>query len=432
MKKIILFRADIVPTGRRSGVRWLSRVVFFHLYQNPAPRSRSAILLATIIVTALVLSACSSNAAPTPIPTIVLDSGNTNNAVNPISPVSSGGDVIASAVLVPAREAYLAFVTGGNVAKVNVKVGDRITAGYILVELDNTLTQLEVERAQRALRELTSPAALAAAEETVANAQETYDDAKKKFDSLGRRYADNVTKDYLDAQVVLAQDALDRAREAYHDTSKLSKYEPARARAATNLYNAQKAYNTAQWNLDWYTELPSENETALVTAQYDLASAALQEAKWYLSELKGESIPADATGAQLAHLQQARSDLEAARTRFDQTRLIAPISGIVVEVNVAAGEYATPGKTLIAVVDIDSLQVKTTDLSERDIVNVKVGAPAIITVEALGEEYEGKVIGISPLANTLGGDVVYQVTIAFNAQPEGALGGMSAEVSIGE
>jgi multidrug resistance efflux pump len=71
------------------------------------------------------------------------------------------------------------------VAKVNAKVGDRVTAGFILVELEDTLAQLEVERAQRALRELTSPAAIATAEQALANARETYDEAKKKADSLG-------------------------------------------------------------------------------------------------------------------------------------------------------------------------------------------------------------------------------------------------------
>ncbi len=381
-------------------------------------------------VLTLALAACGSNATPTPLPTIVVNSG--DNTANPVSPVSSGGDVVASAVIVPAQEADLAFVAGGNVAKVNVKVGDRVTAGYILVELDNSLAQLEVERAQRALRELASPASIAAAEQAVANAQDVYDDAKKKVDSLKYRNTDNITIDYLQDQVTLAQDALDRARDAYNQTADLSDLDPARAKAGTNLYNAQKAYNTAVGNLNWYTALPSENDIATVTADFDAASAALQEAQWYLAELKGESIPADATGLKLAQLQQAKSDLEAAQVRLDQSRLIAPISGVVAEVNVIAGEYVAPGKILIIVLDTNRLQVKTTDLSERDIINVQVGAPAIILVDALGQEFEGEVIGISPQASTLGGDVVYEVTLAFTEQPADALVGMTADVTIGE
>lgn len=385
--------------------------------------------LILFIVLALALSACGSSATPTPIPTIVVDGGNSNA---PVRPASSGGNVVASAVLVPAQEAHLAFVSGGNVAKVNAKVGDRVTAGFILVELENTLAKLEMERAQRALRELTSPSAIAAAEQALANAQETYDNAQKKADSLGRRYADNVTIDYLEAQVVLAQDALDLARDAYNKTSRLSDADPARARAATNLYNAQRAYNTALANLNWYTQTPSENETARINADFSVASAALQEAQWYLAALKGEQVPPEASGMKLAQLQQARDDVEAARARLDQLRLKAPFAGVVAHVDVVAGEYATPGRVLIVLSGVDQLQVKTTDLSERDIVKVKAGAPATIAVEALGQEFSGMVFSISPLASTLGGDVVYEVTIAFDEPPAGALAGMTADVTIGE
>lgn len=387
-------------------------------------------LLIVASILALGLAACGSNSTPTPIPTIVVDSGNTT--ANPVSPASSGGKVVASAVVVPAQEAQLAFVIGGNVTKVNAKVGDRVTDGFILVELDDTLARLEVERAERTLRELTSPSAIAAAEQTLANARETYDDAKKKADSLGRRSANNVTIDYLEAQVTLAQNTLDLARDAYNRTSRLSDAEPARARAATNLYNAQQAYNTALANLNWYTQTPSENETARINADFSVASAAVQEAEWYLAALKGEQVPAEASGVKLAGLQQARNDLEAAQARLDQTRLTAPFAGMVAQVNVVAGEYATPGRVLIVLSQVDKLQVKTTDLSERDIVNVRVGAPATIAVEALGQEFNGTVLLISPLANTLGGDVVYEVTIAFDEQPAGALAGMTADVTIGE
>ncbi|MBI4762157.1 MAG: HlyD family secretion protein [Chloroflexota bacterium] len=375
------------------------------------------------------LTACGSSATPTPIPTLVLGSGDATPAPRP---VSSGGNVVASAVLVPAQEAHLAFAAGGMVVKVNAKVGDRVTAGYILVELDDTLARLEVERAQRVLRELTSPAAVAAAEQAVANAQEAYDEAKKKAESLNRRFADNVTRDYLEAQVTLAQQALDLAREAYNRTRGLSSADPARAKAAADLYNAQKAYNTALANLNWFTEKPSETEVARITADLNAASAALQEAKWYLAALKGETLPDEASGAQLAQLQQARADLNAAQVRLAQTRLTAPIDGIVAQVDVIAGEYAAPGKVLIVLSNVDQLQVKTTDLSERDVTKVKVGEPAVILIDALNREFSGTVISISPLASVLGGDVVYEVTLVFDEQPVGALAGMTADVRFGE
>jgi hypothetical protein len=76
--------------------------------------------------------------------------------------------------------------------------------------------------------------------------------------------------------------------------------------------------------------------------------------------------------------------------------------------------------------------VETTDLSEREITKIRLGAPVTISIEALNQEFPGKVIGLSPRANTVGGDVVFKVTIAFDTQPQSLLWGMTAEVTIEE
>jgi multidrug resistance efflux pump len=316
--------------------------------------------------------------------------------------------------------------------KVNAAVGDRVTAGFILIELDSTLAQLDVERAQRTLRELTSPGAIAAAEEAVVNALETRDNEKQ--DVIGLDYG-RASQDLLDevrAEITLAEKRVDAAQAAYDRVSNRSLENSARANALLALNDAKNYLSSLRADYQWYISPPSDTDVAKTTAQAAVAEAVYQEAQWYLAALKGEDIPADASGAMLAQLQQARADLAAAQNRLEQTRLVAPISGLVAEVNVIAGEYAPPGMTLVIVSDLDQLQVKTTDLSERDIINVKIGNPATITIDSLNEEYSGTVTSISPIANTLGGDVVYEVTIAFDKQPTGALGGMTAEVTIGE
>jgi len=386
--------------------------------------------LLLILLIAFTLSACGSGNPSTPIPTVVLDNGTSNNSTTQSAPQvsSNSGDVTASGIVQPVQDAQLAFALAGNVKKVYVAEGDQVKAGEVLAELDNALIQVEVDQAQRTVRELTSPAAIAAAEQAVANAQKTYDDAKKKSDSISFRHADNVTINYLKDQVTLAQHALDHARDVYKQTGGLSNVDPVRAQAATNLYNAQKAYNTALGNLSWYADPPSANDVALANANFDSASAALQEAKWYLSELKGESIPADATGAQLAQLQQARDNLKAAQNRLEHTHLLSPFSGTVTAVNIVTGEYVSPGQMLIAISDVTNLQVVTTDLSERDVTNVNVGQKVTVLVEALNAEITGQVISISPVADTLGGDVIYKTTIALDELPEGIRTGMSVTV----
>ncbi|HSM72159.1 MAG TPA: efflux RND transporter periplasmic adaptor subunit [Anaerolineales bacterium] len=392
---------------------------------------KKAYLIALILVS-LVLSACGSNSAPQAIPTIVVGSGNTADTPKPISASSDRDGVIASAVVVPAQEVQLAFATGGSVMKVNVEVGDRVTAGHILVELDSTLAQLDVERAQRTLRELTSPGAVAAAEEAVVNALETRDDEAQDVIALDYGRASQELLDEVRAEITLAENRVKAAQAAYDRVANRSLENPARANALLALNDARAYLNSLRADYQWYVSPPSETDVAKTTAQAAIAEAAYQEAQWYLAALKGEDVPAEASGPMLAQLQQARADLAAAQKRLEQIRLVTPISGIVAQVNVTAGEYATPGQTLVIVIDMDQMQVKTTDLSERDISNVKVGDPAAIIVDALNEEYSGTVISISPMADTLGGDVVYEVTIAFNEPPESVLPGMTAEVSINE
>lgn len=390
-----------------------------------AEHKRIAAFILIILLFVWILSACTSNASPTPIPTIVLSGGNADE----IPESASGGEgVVASAVVVPEREAHLAFVIGGNIAAVHVKVGDHVKAGQVLMELENHLAQLEVERAKRALRELTSPAMIAAAEEALASAQKELEEAQNNVSGLFYPRASDALIDKVKAEITLAEEQLAMASDTYRHFARRPDGDPQKAAALLALTNAQLNLNALRAKYNWYTGKPSETDIAIAQARLSAAQAAVQEAQWYLAALKGESVPPEASGAKLAQLQQARDDLAAAQARLEQTRLVAPFDGVISQINSIAGEYAVPGQILIIVSDLEHLQVRTTDLSERDVVRIKVGDPALITINALNQDFHGKVISISPLANLLGGDVVYEVTVAFEEQPHGALAGMTADV----
>jgi len=145
-----------------------------------------------------------------------------------------------------------------------------------------------------------------------------------------------------------------------------------------------------------------------------------------------DAIPVEYKQRADARAQQAQVMLELAKINLAEGTLTAPFDGTVASLDIAPGEFVQSDQIVVTLATLNTLQVETTDLSERDIIRVKIDDSATITVDALNEQFEGKVIGISPVANTLGGDVVYEVTIAFIEQPEGLLGGMSAEVAIGE
>ena len=133
-----------------------------------------------------------------------------------------------------------------------------------------------------------------------------------------------------------------------------------------------------------------------------------------------------------AKVQQAQMALELAQLNLAEGTLVAPFDGTVTSPSVAPGEFVQSDQTAVTLAMLNELQLETTDLSERYIVKIKVGAPVNIYVEALDKTFTGKVVSISPKANTVGGDTVFQVTISFDEQPRDLLWGMTAEVTIQE
>jgi hypothetical protein len=62
--------------------------------------------------------------------------------------------------------------------------------------------------------------------------------------------------------------------------------------------------------------------------------------------------------------------------------------------------------------------------------SVQIGQPANVFVKALNDDFSGRVVDVARHSTTVGGDVVYKVTIELDEQPQGLRWGMSAEVKI--
>ncbi len=173
-------------------------------------------------------------------------------------------------------------------------------------------------------------------------------------------------------------------------------------------------------------------EAALSSAEIDAQLQRQRKKKFNFNSFNFTyvSSPAEKILEADSKVEQMRSALEVTKASLAQATLVAPFEGTVAELNVSAGEYVQLAQRIVALVDLKNLRIETTDLSELNITAVKIGQPATVFVEALNEEFSGKVISISPISDTLGGDVVFKVTIQFDEQPGNLLWGMSADVEI--
>ena len=461
----------------------------------------------SIFLMALILTGCGMGAVtPTPLPTLVVEGGSS------APQTGFGGGVTASGSVVPTQEVRLAFTLAGKVEVVNVRIGDQVEAGQVLVRLAGSeklaaaveAANLEVLNAQQALKDLQDSAAMvtaqaqlavAQAQADVANAKKALDEAQRKLKNLNypdfqwyndqvqnaanalQTAQENVTVvdiGSLQAALQAAHDAadkfkerldkvqaaveacptcdpkgsftvdgfaqtLDDARDAYNDALnriKTLEIQIAQAQRGNTqaIKDAQKAYGTAVKNLEAAQGGPkpldvelAEGNLALAEANLAVAQAALAEAQAYYAKVKAGPDPDQLALAQ-ARLSSAEAQSAAARSAVDDLEIGAPFSGTVAELHIHAGEWVTPGQPLLLLSDLQQLRVETTDLSERDVFRIGIGQPVTVLIKALNEEVMGRVSDIAPLADTLGGDVVYKTTIDLDTQPSSLRAGMSVDV----
>ena len=174
-----------------------------------------------------------------------------------------------------------------------------------------------------------------------------------------------------------------------------------------------------------------ELDTTLLEAKVKEADANLAVAQVQVDYLKR-------VGTDEVHLESAQAEADRAQALLDsakttlatQSNLAAPFDGTIVSVDISPAETVVPGGVVVTMGDLSKFQVETKDLSERDVPRVQIGQTASVFIEPLNQEFPGKVVDISRISSTVGGDVVFKVTIDLDQQPQSLLWGMSADAKI--
>jgi len=234
--------------------------------------------------------------------------------------------------------------TAGEIVAVHVKTNDKIAAGDVMVQIDDTdlVDKLAAARAEAQVR-----------------VRERDEEPAAKGPAEERRVAED-DLDKAERALFDAKQALDRAAVAtLSDANAGDAVVKARERVVTDTKAVDKArQNLARVNALANLPLPTRLEAAL---------------------------------------SQARSDLTLLENAIDRTRVRAPYDGTVLTVWAKVGETAAPSPDapLVLFGDLSSLRVRA-EVEERDTVKIKQGQVAIIKVDAYGDkEFTGKVTSIA-------------------------------------
>jgi HlyD family secretion protein len=377
-------------------------------------------ILCLVILAGLLLAGCGAAggqvAAPsTPIPTVVAENV-----------------IVAEGRLEPVHYVDIAFNTNGAVSEVLVAEGEQVKAGQVIARLENSeAKQAEVAKAEEDF--LTAQQAFDSAEVTalgsLAEAHESVRKAQYELDNFAipSEIRDMSTSEAL----IYTADKLEQARVQFEPyryledrlAAELRRENPTNPdvyRSTAKNFKKQLDDAWADYNraIKWATL-----ESNLENAQADLANNQKEYDLLSAGNNSGEKALAEAT------YDAARTNLTAAKAALADVELTAPFDGTVAGLEVKTGETVAPGQIAASVADFSGWIVKTTDLTELDVVDISEGQPVTIALDAFPEELlEGKVQTIGQNYSEKQGDIVYEVTVALTESLSNMRWGMTSVV----
>ena len=232
--------------------------------------------------------------------------------------------VTASGEIKPKNYVNIGANAFGKIVKLYVKEGERVKKGQLLAQIENVQSAADVAATQ---------ASLGAAQTDFVAAEAAF---KTSVADLNRAKADR-----------------DRARLDYD--------------RAVSLFQAQ---------------LIPKSEFDMRKSTWEMADASVAQTEARIAQAKAQQ---DSAGRRIA---QNKANLTRASDVLSKTIYAAPFDGIVTNLPVREGETVvigiqnSPGSTLMTIADM-SVITSEVKVDETDIVNVKLGQPAEVTIDAI-------------------------------------------------
>lgn len=383
---------------------------------------KTLFLISSVVVLALLLTACGvgNPFAPAPTPTSV-----------PV--VAERGALNVEGRVVPKTFSSLAFSVNGEIETLAVAEGDTVAEGSVLVGLGKreqmqaavSSAKLEELAAQQALDMLRRKADLARtqAEETLARAEKALIEARRAVSDLDT----DAYRDTLDDKETAVQNARDDLKDAQEELDKRKDLDPdnqVRKDAEQKVEDEQKKLDEALRDRDLWKNQKSQADANLAQAE-----AAYADAQKEVENRQNGPDPDELALAQ-ARLDSARGAVQAAERALANMDLLAPFSGTVANLHdIALGQWIGAGRIVVTLADMTEWFVETKDLNELDVVDVEVGQKVVVRPDALEDlELAGEVTAIKPVYTERSGDVLYTVRIRLTESDNRLRWGMTVQV----
>ncbi|QEY35494.1 efflux RND transporter periplasmic adaptor subunit [Caproiciproducens galactitolivorans] len=325
-------------------------------------------------------------------------------------------DALASAdysgVIHSQRTMAVIPAVSAKVVSVNVKIGQTVKAGDVLMQLDTSDAQLALKQAQAGLdtakaneQKIGSAASKQAeqqARQALSAAQNELRDSTANYNMVKKQYDQN----QLTAS---AQAAYDKAKSDYEKTKLMVS---TGAASQNDLKNAQNALNSASAQLE-SAKAAAQNTLNAADTRRRNAQSALNTAQLNYT-LTMQAINPNNEAAAKGSVDSAEVAVEIAQKRIDDSTVKAPMDGTVGAVNVKEGDLATPQSAAFQITNNAVMEVSV-NVTESMVRKLSVGGKATVFLAATGVKTEGTVTEIASIASSESGMFPVKISIV-NAQ----------------
>ena len=308
---------------------------------------------------------------------------------------------------VDAHVTQLAARVGGTVTKVAVDDNQLVDAGTLLVQLDPGDYQVAVDKARAELADaeatalamqsgvpITSTTAasnVTTARGGITQAQSGVLAAEKEIEAARARLVSSQAR---------MREAEANAAKSARDVERLRGL-LAKDEVSQQMFDATSATAEAQKAaVDSMRSQIAEAEAGIRVAESKLAQAKAGEDQAHAEMQTAQTGPSQVTATKArasaaeAKAQQMRAALAQAELNLQYTTVKAPVRGVVSKKGINPGQVVQAGQPLLAIVQIDDVWV-TANYKETQLKDMRAGQRAVISVDAYGREYKGKVDSIA-------------------------------------
>jgi len=312
-----------------------------------------------------------------------------------------------------------------------VALGDPVERGQVLANLvqtslpQNVITaQNDWVNAQNELDDLVdeySSLSLAEAQKAIADAQDALEEAERTLLNY-QTPAPQTDIDQAYADMLLAEDELDKARDDYEPYAEKPEDDLTRANYLSRLATAQEQYDDMVRTYNYLTGTATATDLAIAEADVEVAKEELADAQGEYERLLA-GVDSDDVAA-------AKAKIAAAEATLNDAWVEAPFDGIITKVFSQSGDLVKSGTQAFQQDDLSRLLVEL-EVSEVDITQIEIGQSVQMTFDAIrGKDYHGEVVEVALVGDDEDGVVNFDVVVTLTDPDQDVRPGMTSAVEI--